>query len=102
MRKVTKEAVEAFMNAEKFNSPNTRIEVLQNVTIMYLFDNPIAYKYNDPEKTISIQNCGWKSKTTKERLNAIPGVSICQKKKDWYLNGKEWDGKLIDVSNLGA
>ena len=32
---------------------------------------------------------GYKTNTTKERLNGIPGVCIQQKKGVWYLNGKE-------------
>lgn len=97
MRKITKEAVNAFMNAEKFNGSNTKVEVLPNVTILWLHGNAIAYRYNDPERTLSITNCGWFSTTTKERLNAIDGVNIVQKKGVWYLNGNEWDGELIDI-----
>ena len=97
-RKITQEAVNAFLNAQKFNKANMSIEVLPNVTIMKLHDNPIAYKYNDPKRTLSITNCGWFSNTTKERLNAIPGVSIQQKQGVWYLNGNIWDGKLIDIN----
>lgn len=98
MRKITKEAINAFYSAEKFSSSNTVVEVLPNVTILKLHDNEIAYRYNDPEKTLSITNCGWFSNTTKERLNAIDGVHIVQKKGVWYLNGKEWDGELIDIN----
>ena len=97
MRKVTRKAISAFLNAEKFRAGNTEVKVLENVTVMTLHGNEIAYRCNDPEKTISIQNCGWFSNTTKERLNAIPGVSISQKKLLWYLNGKVWDGKLTDI-----
>jgi hypothetical protein len=70
---------------------------LPNVTILKLFGNEIAYRYNDPEKTLSITNCGWESSTTKERLNGIEGVRIHQRKGQWYLNGKEWNGELINV-----
>jgi hypothetical protein len=97
MRATTKQAIEAFMNAEDYKNSNTKVKVLPNVTILLLFDNEIAYRYNDPEKTLSITNAGWKSNTTKERLNGIPNVSISQKKGEWYLNGVQWDGKLIDV-----
>lgn len=97
MRKITKESVDAFMNARPFKKDNMVIEVKPNVTIMYLFGNIIAYKYNDPEKTISITNAGWESRTTMERLNAIPGVRIHQKNWEWYLNGNKWDGKLTDI-----
>jgi hypothetical protein len=97
MRTITEKAIEAFMNAEKFKSSNTNVEVLPNVTILKLFNNAIAYRYNDPERTLSITNCGWKSNTTKERLNAIPNVNIKQIKGSWFLNNKEWNGDLIDV-----
>jgi hypothetical protein len=97
MRKVTEETVNAFYNSLPFKKANMEIEVLPNVTIMKLHSNAIVFKYNDPERTLSITNCGWKTKTIKERLNAIDGVNIYQKKGQWFLNGKEWDGELIDV-----
>ena len=97
MRKITKESVEAFLNAKTFNKANMQVEVLPNVTLLKLHGNIIAYLYNDPNKTLSITNCGWFSNTTKERLNALPNVRISQKNWDWYLNDKLWDGKLIDV-----
>jgi hypothetical protein len=98
MRTITEKAVEKFLNAETFNSGNTSVKVLPNVTVLVLFGNEIAYRYNDPEKTLSITNCGWKTNTTKERLNALPNVKIQVKKGIWYLNGLEWDGKLIDIN----
>lgn len=97
MKNITRKAIDAFMNAEKFKRDNTEVEVLPNVTILILFGNRIAYRYNDPDRTLSISTAGWFSKTTKERLNAIPGVQINQKKGEWYLNSKVWNGKLIDV-----
>ena len=97
MRKITEESVDAFLNAKKFKKANMEVEVLPNVTILKLYGNKIAYMYNDPERTLSITNCGWETTTTKERLNAIPGVSIFQKNWQWYLNDKQWDGGLIDV-----
>ena len=97
MKKITKECVNAFLNAEKFQKSNMIIEVLPNVTIMKLHGNSIAYLYNDPNRTLSITNCGWFSNTTKERLNALPNVRIYQKNWEWYLNGNKWDGKLIDI-----
>ena len=85
------------MNAEKFKRSNTEVELRPNVTILKLFGNEIAYRYNDPERTLSITNAGWKTATTKERLNGIEGVNIRQIKGKWYLNGKEWNGNLIDI-----
>ena len=97
MRKITEESVQAFNNSIAFKKANMEIEVLPNVTVMKLHGNSIAFRYNDPNRTLSITNCGWQTNTTKERLNAIDGVSISQKKGVWYLNGTEWDGKLIDI-----
>ena len=97
MRKISEESVAAFMSAKKFKKGNMQVEVLANVSILKLHNNPIAYKYNDPQGTISIQTCGWFSNTTKERLNAIPNVHIKQKDWNWYLNGEQWDGNLVDL-----
>ena len=74
------------------------VEVLPNVTILKLHGNIIAYRYNDTKQTLSITNAGWFSNTTKERLNALPNVHITQKNWVWYLNGKEWNGELIDIN----
>ena len=73
------------------------VEVLPNVTILKYHNNAIAYRYNDPKRTLSITNCGWFTNTTKERLNALKGVKIYQNNFIWYLNGKEWNGNLIDI-----
>ena len=97
MKKISKESIEAFLSATPFSKSNTTVVVLPNVTVLSLFGNEIAYRYNDPQKTLSITNCGWKTDTTKERLNALPNVHILQSKGVWYLNGKEWNGELVDV-----
>lgn len=97
MRQITNDSINAFMNAKPFSRQNMIVEVLPNVTILKLHNNAIAYRYNDPEKTLSITNCGWFTNTTKERLNALPNVNIYQKNWNWYLNGKEWNGELIDI-----
>ena len=98
MRQITQDSVNAYMNAKKFNRQNMAVEVLPNVTILKLHNNAIAYRYNDPQRTLSITNCGWFSNTTKERLNALPNVSIQQKNFVWFLNGKEWNGNKIDIN----
>lgn len=97
MRSITHDSVQAFMNAVPFKKSNMKVDVLDNVTILRLHGNAIAYLYNDPQRTLSITNCGWFSNTTKERLNGIPGVFIKQKNFDWYLNGVKWDGNLVDL-----
>jgi hypothetical protein len=97
MKKITSEAVNAFMEARSFKKGNMTIEVLPNVTIMLLHGNAIAYRFNDTERTLTITNRGWFTNTTKERLNALPNVRIHQRNWQWYLNGVQWDGQLIDI-----
>ena len=98
MRKITQQAVEAFNNSKKFKKSNMEVEVLENVTVLKLFGNEIAYRYNDPNRTLAITSAGWMTNTTKERLNGLQEVHIKQKNHKWFLNGKEWDGELIDVN----
>ena len=104
MRQITKESVKAFLNAKKFNKSNMSVEIEPNVTILKYQGNAIAYKYNDPNNTISITNCGWESNTTKERLNGVIDLSglnigrIYQKNWQWYLDGKEWNGEITDLN----
>ena len=40
------------------------------------------------------------SLSTKTLLNALPNVSIDQRRKKWYLNGEEWDGSEIKVEGV--
>ena len=54
---------------------------------------------DDIFKPIGI-NKPWFSKTTKERLNALPNVSIVQQKGNWYLNGNFWQGEPVLVTTL--
>ena len=98
MRLITQQSVKAFMNAKTFKKDNMSVEVLPNVTILKLHGNAIAYRYNDPQRTLMIDSCGWFTPTTKERLNALPNVNIYQKSFKWFLNGKEWNGHKTDIN----
>lgn len=91
-RKITKEAIEAFMSGEKFKKDNTSVEVAHGFVKLRLHGNAIAQKDLETGDT-EVTNAGWFTTTTKERLNGIPGVSIYQRKGVWYLNGAEWDGE---------
>lgn len=95
MRKITKESIEAFNNSQKFSKGNMSVTESFGVIYLRLHGNIIAEKY--PSGTIKITNAGWFTNTTKERLNALEGVSITQKNWVWYLNGVEWNGDLIKI-----
>lgn len=98
MRKITQESVQAFLDCRPFKKSN--MEVVREGTIYYLklFGNKIAAIEADGRMWIS--NAGWKSNTTKERLNGLPGVRIHQKDWGWFLNGMAWDGKPIFINQL--
>ena len=97
MYKITKQSIDAFYNAKPFKKGNMEIKVLPNVTVMLLHDNEIAYRYNDPNKTLMITSAGWKTNVTRSRLNALKGVELFQKDFEWFLNGEIWNGDLIEV-----
>lgn len=79
MRKITQEAVNAFANNKAFKKQNmeVRVENKPAQTCLKLHGNTIAKKVDG---ALFITNAGWLSNTTKERLNALPNVSIYQKK----------------------
>lgn len=96
MRKITKDAIEAFLNGDSFSRSNTKVEIeLDKEVVLSLFTHPIATKL--PNGEILVTNAGYPTVTTKERLNGIPGVSIQQRKGQWFLNGSPWDGAWIHV-----
>lgn len=99
MKKITINARNAFNENRNFKSNNTEVLVSNDLngiqtTYLYLFGNLIAFKDNTGT---FIDSCGWKSNTTKERLNALNGVQISQKNYQWYLNGEKWNGQLTKV-----
>lgn len=47
---------------------------------------------------LSVSNAGWRSNTTKERLNGLPNVRVHQRNYNWFLNGVEWDGSWKRIS----
>jgi len=95
MRKITEEAIEAFMNNKRFKKKNTEVYKGEFTTLLILFGNIIAYKHDNG--SIEITTCGWNSVTTRERLNGISGVHVRSLKKELYLNNQKWDGTLIRI-----
>jgi len=92
MKKTTSKICDAFMQGKTLRVNNSYTDG----SSLFLFDNKIAEQREDG---LWITNAGWQSNTTKERLNGLDGVSISQKKGVWYLNGNEWDGQWIRVSD---
>lgn len=93
MRQITEQIVRAFEGGYSKKISNSETDG----TSLWLHDNKIA---EHRDGGIWITNAGWMSRTTKERLNGITGVSISQKRGEWYLNGNLWDGSWICLSDL--
>ena len=107
MRQITQNAVNAMLSNRSFNGSNTNVifKAIRNdgtlpkgdhFLVMELFGNEIA-AIDSKDNQLYITNAGWKSNTAKERLNALPNVSIQQINGIWYLNGTEWNGEWIAI-----
>lgn len=105
MRKITQESIAAFNSHFTFKKGNTAVstgfgthsltgDIRGRVTVLSLHGNHIAINIAN---RLFITNAGWTSNTTKERLNGLPGVQIHQKNFEWFLNGKPWDGSIIEI-----
>jgi len=90
MRQITQRIVNAFQNSRPLLIGNSRT----NGESLWLFGNKIAEIRRDG---LWITNAGWTSTTTKERLNGLSGVNIVQRRGNWYLNGRAWDGRWVNV-----
>lgn len=95
MRKITEEAVSAFLDKKPFRKSNMKVEDAGGIFKLKLHGNTIATI--DEMNMLSISNAGWTSNTTKERLNGLPNVHIKQKNWSWFLNGNEWGGEWTRV-----
>jgi len=95
-RKITKEAVSAFLSRTPFRKSNMVVENDGGVTYLKLHGNKIAAINSSNEMWVS--DAGWSTNTTKERLNGLPGVRVNQKNHQWYLNGEQWNGDPIYVT----
>lgn len=63
---------------------------------LWLFGNKIAeWRHSE----LWITSAGWLTKTTKERLNGLPGVCLQKVRGRWFLNGWMWNGDWIQVTD---
>lgn len=95
MRKITEDAIDAFYSRKRFKKANTEVYVGEFTTQLRLHGNTIAILHFNNNLDITI--CGWNTPTTRERLNGLKGVHVKSVKGNLVLNGKPWDGKLINL-----
>ena len=89
-RQITEVITRKFLNDTAYRLSNSEVRTDFTSTRLYLFDNLIAKKDKVTGK-IYITMCGYSTVTTRERLNGLPNVSLCQKNGIQYLNGKPID-----------
>lgn len=70
MRKIEEQATRAFLNRETWSKDNTATGIeLGGFWGLRLHNNLIARMSDDG--TVEVSNCGWESRTTQSRLNAL-------------------------------
>lgn len=82
MRLVEKQMLDAIRNRKDFCSGNTMVSVNGFLVFVYLHGNCI-FGMNYKTHVKAYNSCGWRTPTTKSRLNAL-GADIYQKDKVWY------------------
>lgn len=97
MRKITKDAIEAFYSNKRFKKANTSVEIdyERDQVILKLHGNKIAFK--DTHGDLWIDTCNWDTITTRERLNGFEEVHLKKVKGNLILNNQPWNGKLIKI-----
>ena len=105
MRKIEEEMITAIKEARPYKKDNTKVtyDLGNNQVVIHLHGNLIAYVDNDVFN-LYLSDAGYRTKTTKSRLNAILSSydlgKIYSKKYQWYLNNEEWTGsKEFEITN---
>jgi len=89
MRKIETQMCQAIHNNENWSSGNTEVVTNDTTSNVYLHGNLIA---TVTETDMTIYDGGWRSTTTKSRINAlcqefcISGECVFQKDFLWYVN----------------
>ena len=107
MRKIEQEMIKAVLHKKSKSFGNTTVSTTNDKTLILLHGNKIA-EINWPEMKIDVRDCGWKTPTTKSRLNALldkfTDSRIFQKKGQWFIRKNQGDaqnwynGRLLDIS----
>ena len=105
MKKITKQAIEAFYGVSLTNEDTKQRHIVRSkgntqvrqtihhsgqsyIAELWLHGNKIAKR---SVEGLAINPQGYCTVTTKERLNGLPGVHITQRNFIWRLNGEELD-----------
>lgn len=103
MRKITINASNALWGMGFFKASNTEVINDDGIMKMFLHGHRIATLRNNK---LSISSCGWRTTTTKERLNGVLeklGCGVFQKNFEWFLSSSNGDvvpfhdGMIVEV-----
>ena len=87
--------IQAIIDGRSWSKANTRVEDEGDVKSIYLHDNKIA---SIEKGQLFINHCGWKTVTTKSRLNAL--ISFIQGELSGiYQKNFEWIVRRVDNSD---
>ena len=102
----------AVSNKGNWSGSNTQVNYNSNTNCssIYLHGHQIA-TYDHNTQAVKLSSCGYETRTTKSRLNAIlqevkSGCSVFQKNWDWFVSYNDqvasfWDGMiLVDADSL--
>ena len=92
-RKISIESVEALFDGVPFSKGNTAVVICEDGTkYLALHGNPIIQHHK--EDGYSLSSCGWRTNTTRERLNCFLWIfmeaQIKQRDYVWYIKGREF------------
>lgn len=90
MSKSIQPVIDAFLLGNNKKVSNTQT----NGIALYLHGNKIAMKGSDG---MYVSTANWNTRTTLDRLNMLPGVSVTYRKGQLNLNGNHWDGTFIKI-----
>ena len=97
-RKISQAGAMALESKRKLHQSNTSVEIEFGEWVLKLHGNAISRIADNGD--LFVTTAGWNTPTTRERLNALNGVSVHQKNYQLYLNDKEWDGSWVKVSDF--
>lgn len=101
---IEKQMIDAIINRKSFKSGNTEVYFQGDHFWVSLFGNKIAQgHFNPPAGSqwawIRLSDCGWRTYTTKSRLNALLDHfgfdRIYQHKHVWYRGDEPWHTSIV-------
>ena len=89
MRKIEQQMIDAIKDNKDWKSGNTKVEYTPYGSLVFLHNNHIA---TVTDEAVQLFDGGWRSNTTKSRLNAIcdafciSGEGVFQEKFEWFVH----------------